>query len=84
MSNVSGIIKYIQDIMRKDAGTYGDHDFVRERYVVNHGDDEPAYRFELAIGARHPAAEPLPHGEAEFEQKVKLELKRAPTSGGCG
>ena len=64
--------------------TYGDHDFVRDRYLVDHGDDEPAYRFELAIGARHPAAEPLPHGEAEFEQKVKLELKRAPTSGGCG
>ena len=64
--------------------TYGDHDFVRDRYVVDHGDDEPAYRFELAIGARHPAAEPLPHGEAEFEPKVKLELKRAPTGGGCG
>jgi hypothetical protein len=51
---------------------------------MNRADDEPAYRFELAIGARHPAAEPTPHSEAEFEPKVKLELKRAPTSGGCG
>ena len=64
--------------------TFGDHDFVRDRYVINRADDEPAYRFELAIGARHPAAEPTPHSEAEFEPKVKLELKRAPTSGGCG
>ena len=64
--------------------TFGDHDFVRDRYVMNRADDEPAYRFELAIGARHPAAEPTPHSEAEFEPKVKLELKRAPTSGGCG
>ena len=63
---------------------YGDEEFVRDRYVMNRADDEPAFRFELAIGARHPAAEPTPHGEAEFEPKVKLELKRAPTSGGCG
>jgi rhodanese-related sulfurtransferase len=64
--------------------TWGDADFVRDRYVMNRADDEPAFRFELAIGARHPAAEPVPHSEAEFEPKVKLEIKRAPTSGGCG
>ena len=64
--------------------TWGDETFVRDRYVVNRADDEPAYRFELAIGSRHPAAEPVPHSEAEFDPKVKLELKRAPTSGGCG
>ena len=64
--------------------TYGDQDFVRDRYVMGRADDEPAYRFELAIGSRHPAAEPTPHGEAEFEPKVKLELKRAAAGGGCG
>lgn len=64
--------------------TYGDENFLRDRYVMNRAQDEPAFRFDLAIGARHPAAEPAPHGEAEFTPKVKLELKRAPTSGGCG
>lgn len=64
--------------------TYGDEDFVRDRYVMNRSDDEPAFRFELAIGSRHPAAEPAPHSEAEFAPKVKLEMKRAPTGGGCG
>jgi rhodanese-related sulfurtransferase len=64
--------------------TYGEEAFLRDRYVMNRADDSPAYRFELAIGSRHPAAEPGPHGEVEFEPKVKLEQKRAPTSGGCG
>lgn len=64
--------------------SYGDENFVRDRYVMNRSDDEPAFRFELAIGSRHPAAEPTPHGEVEFEPKVKLEMKRAPTGGGCG
>jgi rhodanese-related sulfurtransferase len=64
--------------------SYGDENFIRDRYVVNRALDEPAFRFDLAIGARHPAAEPAPHSEAEFTPKVKLELKRAPTSGGCG
>jgi rhodanese-related sulfurtransferase len=64
--------------------SFGDEQFLRDRYVMGRADDEPAYRFELAIGARHPAAEPTPHSEGEFEPKVKLELKRAPTGGGCG
>lgn len=64
--------------------SYSDEAFVRDRYVMNRANDEPAYRFELAIGSRHPAAEPAPHSEVEFEPKVKLELKRAPTGGGCG
>jgi rhodanese-related sulfurtransferase/uncharacterized membrane protein YedE/YeeE len=64
--------------------TYSDEAFVRDRYVMNRADDEPAFRFELAIGSRHPAAEPVLHSEVEFEPKVKLELKRAPTGGGCG
>ena len=64
--------------------TYSDESFVADRYVMNRGEDEPAFRFELAIGSRHPAAEPVEHSEVEFEPKVKLELKRAPTGGGCG
>ncbi|MBT8056147.1 MAG: YeeE/YedE family protein [Gammaproteobacteria bacterium] len=64
--------------------SFGDEHFVRDRYVMNRSADEPAFRFDLAIGARHPASEPVPHDEAEFTPKVKLELKRAPTGGGCG
>jgi rhodanese-related sulfurtransferase len=65
--------------------TYGDQAFVSERLMRNRGNDQPAYRFDAALGARHPAAEPNPYAfEIEFEPKVKLELKRAPTSGGCG
>ena len=64
--------------------TYSDEEFRLAHHTPNRAVDQPAYRFDLALGARHPAAEPTPHGEAEFEPKVKLELKRAPTGGGCG
>jgi len=65
--------------------TYGEEDFVRDRLVRNRDNEQPAYRFDAALGSRHPASEPNPYAfEIEFEPKVKLELKRAPTSGGCG
>jgi rhodanese-related sulfurtransferase/uncharacterized membrane protein YedE/YeeE len=65
--------------------TYAGDDFVQSRLIPNHASEYPAYRFDAAIGSRHPAAEPSPRAvEIEFEPKVKLELKRAPTSGGCG
>jgi len=65
--------------------TYGDQEFVQQSLMRDRDNDQPAYQFEAALGARHPAAEPNPEAyEIEFEPKVKLELKRAPTSGGCG
>lgn len=65
--------------------TYGDQEFVQQNLMRNRDNDQPAYRFEAALGARYPAAEPNPEAfEIEFEPKVKLELKRAPASGGCG
>jgi hypothetical protein len=65
--------------------TYAEPSFVEQRLLRNRGNDQPAYRFDAAIGSRHPAAEPNPYAfEIEFEPKVKLELKRAPSSGGCG
>jgi rhodanese-related sulfurtransferase len=64
--------------------TYSDEEFRQTHHTPDRAVDQPAYRFDLALGARHPAAEPVQHNEAEFEPKVKLELKRAPTSGGCG
>lgn len=65
--------------------TYSDEAFTGERLIRGRENDQPAYRFDAAVGSRHPAAEPNPDAfEIEFEPKVKLELKRAPTSGGCG
>jgi hypothetical protein len=64
--------------------SYSDEAFQLAHYRPGRDADQPAYRFDLALGSRHPAAEPPEHSEAEFEPKVKLELKRAPTSGGCG
>jgi hypothetical protein len=44
-----------------------------------------AFKFDAATGSRHQAAEPNPHFlDLKYEPKVILELKRAPTSGGCG
>jgi rhodanese-related sulfurtransferase len=48
-------------------------------------DERLAWRFRAATGSRHPAAEPNPYAlDLEYEPKVILELKRAPTCGGCG
>ena len=48
--------------------------------------DELRYNFDMALGASCPAAFPdiEDYEEIEFIPKIKLELKRAPTSGGCG
>lgn len=65
--------------------TYSDAEFVEQRLMRNRENDQPAYRFDAAIGSRHAAAEPHTGAhEADFEPRIKLELKRAPTSGGCG
>lgn len=51
----------------------------------NVADDELRYDFTIALGAGCPAAFPDPEEfEYEFEPKIQLELKRAPSSGGCG
>lgn len=47
--------------------------------------DELRYDFTAALGAQYLASEPNPHDfEIEYVPKVKMELKRAPASGGCG
>jgi rhodanese-related sulfurtransferase len=49
------------------------------------GDDELRYEFTAALGSGCPAAYPnAEHFELVYEEKIKLELKRAPTGGGCG
>ena len=53
--------------------------------VQNRQEDQLAYKFNAATGSRHPAAEPAPDFlNLKYEPKIILELKRAPTSGGCG
>ncbi len=65
--------------------TYGSKDFVQQHLVRNRENEQPAYRFDAALGAGYPASEPNPEMfEYEFEPKVKLQTKRAPASGGCG
>lgn len=53
---------------------------------VNDGsDDELRCEFTAALGAGCPAAYPDPEKyELEYTPKIELELKRAPSSGGCG
>lgn len=47
--------------------------------------DKLRYDFTAALGAQYLASEPNPHDfHIEYIPKVKMELKRAPSSGGCG
>lgn len=65
--------------------TWAGDRFRADNAIPGRRDDQLAWRFEAATGARHPAAEPNPYAlNLEFQPKVKLELKRAPVSGGCG
>ncbi|MEK6256485.1 MAG: YeeE/YedE thiosulfate transporter family protein [Chloroflexota bacterium] len=53
--------------------------------ILHTSEDNLHHEFLTAIGERHPAADPDPHAiELEFTPKVKLELKKGPTGGGCG
>lgn len=64
--------------------TFGEDDLTKN-FNVGAGSDELCYIFDSAIGSRYLAAEPDPHAfELEYTPKVKMEMKRAPTSGGCG
>jgi len=48
-------------------------------------EDELRYEFSAALGSGCPAAYPNEeHFELVYEEKIKLELKRAPSGGGCG
>ena len=65
--------------------TYGGEGADGMERVHNRQEDQLAYRFKAATGARNPVAEPEADLiDLQFEPKIILELKRAPTSGGCG
>ncbi len=62
MSNVSGIVKAIQDIMRKDAGTYGDAQRLEQlgwMFFLKIFDDNEEEQRVLKDDYRSPLAEPL-------------------------
>jgi rhodanese-related sulfurtransferase len=49
------------------------------------GADALRYTFSAALGDRYDASFPNPHEwELEYTPKIKLELKRSPSGGGCG
>jgi rhodanese-related sulfurtransferase len=50
------------------------------------GDDELKYLFAAALGDRYESCSPSPieYEELEFEAKIKIELKRDKSGGGCG
>lgn len=48
-------------------------------------DDSLRFSFPAALGSRYEAAAPSPHEwEFEYEPKIKLEIKRDKSGGGCG
>ena len=65
--------------------TYAGDSLGEDSKVSLRQEDQLAYKFNAATGSRHRAAEPNPDLlDLSYEPKVILELKRAPTSGGCG
>ncbi len=63
---------------------FGDDDLTAS-FNKGASDDQLCYIFDAALGSRYAAADPDPHAqELEYTPKVKLEIKRGPTSGGCG
>lgn len=52
----------------------------------NAGDDEPGFIFPSALGSRYESCSPDPieYESLEFEAKIKLQLKRDKSGGGCG
>ncbi|MEW6240938.1 MAG: rhodanese-like domain-containing protein [Chloroflexota bacterium] len=65
--------------------TFGETD-PQIRPIASPGDDLLAYLFPAALGDRYECASPSPLREwdIEFTPKIKLELKRDKSGGGCG
>ncbi|MGD2078512.1 MAG: YeeE/YedE thiosulfate transporter family protein [Chloroflexota bacterium] len=64
--------------------TFGEDDLTKN-FNAGAGEDQLCYIFDSAIGSRYAAAEPDPEAqELEYTPKIKMEIKRAATSGGCG
>jgi len=66
---------------------FADQQFLETNAIKHPQEDCLAYNFNAALGDRVAAAEPeysKTDPRLQFAPKIKLELKRAPTSGGCG
>lgn len=66
---------------------FADEEFLMSNRIDKVQEGCLAYRFDSALGDRFPAADPdVSHSDPRmaFEPKIKLQLKRAPSSGGCG
>lgn len=52
----------------------------------NAGDDQLSYIFSAALGSRYESCDPNPqeYEKLDFEAKIKLQLKRDKSGGGCG
>jgi rhodanese-related sulfurtransferase len=49
------------------------------------GNDQLGYQFNAALGGRYDASNPNPlEYKLEYTPKIKLQLKRSPSGGGCG
>jgi hypothetical protein len=65
-----------------DALAIGDD---RIRPIESTGADTIRYAFNAALGSAYSSADPMLHEfELEYIPRIKLELKRGPTGGGCG
>ena len=66
--------------------SFGQADTAIQSVTARSGDDDTLrYLFPAALGDRYEAAAPDPHTwEVEFTPKIKLELKRDKSGGGCG
>lgn len=62
-----------------------DEQRIRSRQACN--EEQLCYEFAAALGSAFPAADPIFHeweNALEYTPKIKLELRKGPTSGGCG
>lgn len=66
--------------------TFADTQFKVANFRPDTPDDHLRYRFDAALGARYPMADPNPDvfENLTFVEKVQLQAKRAGTGGGCG
>jgi len=65
--------------------TFNEQEWVDTHAIASSNPDALAYRFDAALGARQPGAQPDPNEyDLEYTKKVQLQIKRGPLGSGCG